>query len=287
MFNDKKYEIRNEKVTVLVKGPDYKGNFAFDGLIVNAEPNIIYKEYVDRREKEDPGKTFVLIQDYLYAKLKKEADAELGVYIEKNINNQDFYTEKMVNCPTNYSFWDTGLNFKDQYPDVVRSGYLNFGKISEGVVQQTINGVNVIFGFIQDAFISMKWEHAHENDDEQVTPMEIFYDRLNEILAIEQYRRGIAHPAYTEIVNLNKWLEGKQSVKIVLKNGTVYECKARTTGAGVQARSIITLYGEIFYIKDSFLLRPKLDEKLPIADLDYLQYGKHSYRVNTDNLVLG
>lgn len=273
------YEIKANDLTILLNNPNSEGKFEFEGLILNRQPDTVYRRYIPYIDEGYEGKKIISISNYLFDKMKAAADEQLEKYIQDNINNMDFYTEKGESG--NYIFWGRyNINFIDKYPKIEDSrSRIGLNDIVEGIASCSINRSICEYDFIQDKITITKYEYG---DNREMTPLEVFYGgSLNHIVAVEQYRKGTAHPAFTEIVNLNKFLEGKKSVKIILKDGQVIEYK---NAYGIYSGDILELYPSGFYIDDNYRMSPRINKHLPISELDYLQFGKNIYRINTDNL---
>ncbi len=274
----KTYEIKKNDITILLSGADGRGKFEFEGLIINSKPDVIFKEYISSFDESIENKTLISMRKYLFSKIKEQADKQLKEYIENNINNTDFYTEKNE---YGYVFWGRQNTWHNKYPEIREDISLCLNDIGEGNILCIINNTECIFNFMKDEFTEIKKQY---NNQEEKTPIDIFYGGgLNFIIAIEQYRKGIAHKGFTEIVNLNNFLEGKKSIKIKLKDGRCIELK---DSYGVSASDIIEMIDGKFYINDSYSMKPRIKDRLPITELDYLQFGKNVYKINTDNLVI-
>ncbi len=265
------YKIQNNDFTILLERPDGNGNFGFYGLIVNNNPDVIYLPYVSEWTKKEEGKIYISLYHYINDKVKKQADVQLKEYIDKNINNQDFYTKKFFR---NHLFADGEL------PIVERDVRLYLDGIGDGIVYFKINSCySGKYDIMQDKIIML--EHSYDN--KEVTLLDVFYgDYLNYIIAVEQYNRGIAHKTFTEIVNLNKFLKGKKSIKIVLKDGRIFKLKKDI----IKAYDILSIIGDKFFINDSYYFKPRLNERVSLSELDYLQYGKMTYKINVENLII-
>jgi len=272
-------EIKNGPVCILVNDPKHNGSFEFSGLMLNSKPDVVYKDHIWGSEPEIPGKTSVSMSVLIYDKLKAMADAELKSFIDSNIERKDFYTQKSEYG--RYTFFEES-RYSDVIPKEQFSLGITYSRITEGVIEGTINHVQFAYDLIQGEFTEIKNCYG---DRDTLAPIDVFYSQPERLerLAIEQYLKGIAHPVFTEMVNLNKFLQGKKSVKLVLKNGSTHELKYDH----INAKNIVNIVGSQFFIEDSYWLKPRLQEGyLPIKDLDYLQFAKKVYRINPDNLVI-
>lgn len=276
------FEMVNGAVTVILGGADQQGKFSFEGVKVSTKPNVLFKSYVHSLDKKVSGElTITSLREHIYGKIKVQADSELKDYIKKHINDTAFYTEK---DEYEYKFFSRGVNSKDAYPEIDENINLTYGSIGHGLVNCTINNRYCVYDLVQDKFISIR--SSSYSDAVDVTPLQIFYGReLNFIIALEQYKLGKAHPAFTEVVNLNKFLEGKKSVKLKMTNGKVHELKS--TSSEVRANQIIECINGVFSMENNYHLSPRLEkDHTGLEFLDCLQFGKQTYKINAANLVI-
>lgn len=277
-MKNKLYELKNNGLTILLKSGSDKGDLKFEGLIVDYKPHIVYKDYLWTSENKN-DKTYMKITDYLYNKLKDEADIQLQEYINNNISNMNFYYKK--DEYNQYTFWSRINSFFDKYPEIDNYINIDLSDVVEGIVNCNVNNAYCIFDFTKDEFIEIKHKY---NEQKKVIPLDIFYGKhLDLILAIEQYNKGIAHKTFTEVINLNKFLKDKKSIKIQLKNGCIIKYK---NWFKVEAGHIIEVYNGEFYITNNYDMTPRPKKPIPITELDYLMFGRKKYKVNINNLVL-
>jgi len=278
-YNEKIYEIKNGEVTILVKSDYRNAKFDFKGLMVSNKPNILFKDYVSSYDEKIEGKSSIQMSTYILEKLKEIASNELKEYLERNINRTDFYYKK--DEYGEYSFWKELYLFKNKMPKIEENITLSYDYIADGIAEGAINGICCVFDFLQDDFISFRKQHDSNNKQKSITPFNIFYKHYrNLILALEQYKRRMAHKAFSEIIRLNEFLEGKKSIKLYFKDGLVVEYK---DNYGIRINSIIEIIENKFYIARNYSFRPELKSKKLISELDYLQYGKNKYIINADN----
>lgn len=286
MGREKNYKLENNGLTVLMNNTyDKYGKFEFKGLIVADKPNTIFKSSVSSLDKTPDGIEFISIRTYLFNMIKNKADKELKEYIDANINNFDFYTEQIPMNEQEYDgkfvFFTNHIYFEESEYYKNQNMEMDLCEIAEGIVELNINSCDITFDFRLNEFT--KITKGSHNDKRIVTPLEVFYSgMLHKILAFEQYKKGIAHKAFTEIINLGKFLEGKKSVKIILKNGR----GTITLKERVSVNGLLTMFKGDFYINDSYQMEPRLNGRLPMIELDYLQYGKNIYKINIDNLII-
>jgi len=271
------FEMVNGPVTIILEGGDSAGKFSFEGIKVETKPNVLYKPYVWGHGKKAAGEvTIVSLSEYIYAKLKVQADADLKDYIAEHINDTTFYKV--------YRFFDRYCSFKDTYPEIDENINLSYENIARGLVNARIaRSSYCVFDLVQDKFQSIKASEYKDAKDK--TPLQVFYgSMLDSIMAVEQYKRGIAHPAFTELVNLNKFLDGKKSVKLVMKSGKVHELK--TKGSEVRASLIVEFRTAKFYLNTSYYMAPRFAYNTEVSELDYLQFGRQTYKIHTANLAI-
>lgn len=275
-----KMEKRNG-ITVYLNNHDYNGDFSFYGLTADNKPGIMFIKCAICRQKAEG--TEIEIAEYLYNKIKTEADKQLNEYIDQHINDTEFYTDKN---DRGKFFFGKRMLFTDEYKEKKPTINISYSYIVDGLVYLSVNNAALIFDFKTDTFADpIKSIHSYE-ENEKLTFMDVLYGcDLDLILATEQYKRGIAHKAFTEIVNLNKWLDGKKSVKLIFKDGS--STKVETGGSNVNSFYILSLIDKNFVVDDSYYMKPRLKYNyIPVSALNYLQFGKNTYRINADNLVL-
>ncbi|GCD12633.1 hypothetical protein [Clostridium tagluense] len=286
---DNKYQLRNGNMTTLLSGADTNGKFEFEGLMIDSIPNVVFKKYIWSHDVQiADGVKYVEIGTYIFDKLKESADQQLKEYIENNINDTVFYTNMNQN---DSCFLTNNHSWEDEYPKIQRNVSTSYSEAGEGIFKITIDGIICVYDFKEAKFIKFEKEYnnSYDKDKKEITPLDIFYRRnLNLILAIEQYRKGTAHNVFTELVNLNKFLNGKKSVKINFKNDIGKKGKIVTlkSNNSVSSNGLFTIFNNEFYINDSYNMQPRLDKRLPLSELDYLQFGKKTYKINVENLVI-
>jgi hypothetical protein len=279
------YEMKNGKVTVILSGSNSDGQFNFESVKVSTKPNVIFRRYT-YGQKAPEGMELVSLGDYIYDKVKATADTALKDYIAKHINDMDFYYEKSEEY--GYAFFDSANNWKDEYPKMDRDICISLSDVAEGIITGSVHGYLFTYDLVKDKFTSLR-SHSY-NGSQEIEPLRVIYGQhLRFILALEQYRLGKAHPAFTEVVNLNKFLDGKRSVKLNMKNGKTYELKTRHNG-DVYAGQIIEFIKGKFYLNDNYDLKPRLNLKygdhMEVSELESITYAKQSYTLNPKNLVL-
>jgi hypothetical protein len=277
------YEIKSGAITVYVGSWNGK-DFSFKGFTAEGDTENYYVIYNSSYDSPPADRKVVEIGKYLYDLYKTEADSELQKYIEDNIDNYDFYSE----CDeyNAFPFWQNIINSAGIEPQSRDNYDINLAEIMNSVVIFSIKGVHCRYNFKENKTISFAWDYTRE--EEPITsPMRIFYRGriLNELIALEQYRRNIAVPAYAELVKLREFLQGKKSLKYVMKSGEIYEYKRDS----IYVSSILNQYysdGELrFNLNNSYHLKPSMKTVQPLIELDYLQYGKQKHYINEQNLL--
>ncbi len=115
----------------------------------------------------------------------------------------------------------------------------------------------------------------------------LYGEELYQVLALEQYKIGKAPTAYIELAKLVKFLEGKTSIKVILKNGTVHKL-IKPHKRTIQAGDILTVMKRKdkteFVLQDNVYLKPRLGENLSLEALNCLQFGKQKHYFNVEGL---
>ena len=277
----KLYQIQNGNITVYV---EWKGKeFKFMGFTVDNDPESYYVIYKSSYDPLPNDKIVVEMGKYLFNLYKTEADNQLQKYIENNINDYTFYGEYQNNS---FPFWSNVINTAGTMPKSDTNYEVDLTDIMDGVVRLSTNGMYCKYNFIER--MSIGFDSHYSRTEPICSAMEIFYrgNVLNELLALEQYKRGVGVPAYNEIVKLKEFLQEKKSVKIVMKSGEIYDLKKDN----ITVRDILNHYyndGKLcFNLNNSYYLKPNMRYVQPLSELDYLQYGKHKHYISEKNLSI-
>ena len=272
-MSDKLYPIKNGDVTLYVE-MSYKGTqFDYKGFTVEGDSNFYMPSLTKFNQINLDGRPCVDVGDYLFDKYKALADAQLLEYLERHIH--DTLSPKDFN-----DFWQQA----GQQPTLKHGRELREKQVIDGLVGIEVNRAVCVYNFA--AHEPAGYKALYRDEELATTPMRVFYgDHLAQLLALEQYKRGLAPPVYTELVRLNAFLEGKKSVKLVMKNGAIHEFKPNYN---LSISGLLYYWPECktpFCLQDAYHLKPGFGSSRPLADLDYLQHGKQQFVINTD--VLG
>ena len=280
MAKKKLYEIKNGNITVYVESRGRE--FKFMGFTVYDNPESYYVVYKSPYDPVPDNRIAVEMGKYLFNLYKAEADIQLQKHINDNINDYAFYCEYQDNS---FPFWSGIINTAGIEPKIKTDYDVDLTGIMDGIVTLSTNNVNCKFDFIERK--SIGFDPHYTRDTPVVSAMEIFYrDRvLNELVALEQYKRGVGVPAYGELVKLREFLQEKKSVKLVMKSGEIYDLKKDS----LIVRDILGHYhseGKLcFNLNNSYYARPHMKYVHLLSELDYLQYGRHKHYINEANLL--
>jgi hypothetical protein len=280
IMSRKFYEVKNGEIKITLEQPDRQGKLSFKKLeLANGKVFYMSPNYTDNSQTG--------VYKYVESKLFELAKQELQEYIKANINNYSFYNERHPQDKSDRVFWGHNMWATDEMPVMELRDYnYEYDEIMEGIFKGQFNGHPFKFDFKTDSFIELLSTDSYRKECRTLTPLEVMFDRypdLKRIIAIEQYKAGKAHPAFTEIVNLNLFLKDKKSIKIHLKDKRVIEYK--------NDRLSFSLLFDLDRGHDEFVLnyiRFNLhrDSDLSINNIDFLQYGRNQYRINTENLKI-
>ena len=269
----KLFPIKNGRVTLYVH-TNNGTQFDFKGFTVKGDGNF-YMPYISAYFGIDlDGRPCTSIEDHLFEKYKPLADAQLAEYLEEHIHGTLIATDFS-------SFWYTAgktLAF-------IYDKNLHLDRMLDGLVGIEINHTICIYNFAAGKPVG--YRALYRNEELATTPLKVFYgDRLIQMLLLEQYRRGLAPPVYAELARLNTFLEGKKSVKLVMKDGAVHEYKHHN-GGDIYLSTLFNYAPNSampFCLNDCYDIRPRFNRSRPLADLDYLQYGKHRFVIDLEAL---
>ena len=273
MKKDRKlFPIKNGKLTLYVH-TNNGTQFDFKGFTIKGDGNF-YMPYITYGGTGIDGRPCVSIEDHLFEMYKALADAQLAEYLANHINDTLIATDFS-------SFWyDAGKPLAFRYDKNLR-----LEQVIDGLVGIEVNHTVCFYNFA--AGKPAGYRALYRNEDLETTPLQAFYsDRLIQMLLLEQYRRGLAPPMYVELARLNTFLKGKKSVKLVMKDGTVHEYKHHS-GCDIYLSTLFSYTPDSampFGLNNCYDLRPWFDRSRPLVDLDYLQYGKHRFVIDTKAL---
>lgn len=267
------YELKHGDITLLLSPKDgvyYLHDFTYGNVTFN---NM--NQYAERKINENDGRESVGLYIYVKEKLKEIFESQLSEYISANIHNYDMYT--IVDSSGGLTFYKKnsylfGEDMND--PDVFIHD-LTF--LLEGIIVIKINNRFLNYNFIKNTVTMNSCE------SNKTSPLDIYYNfSVNVLLANEQYKNGIAPPAYCEIVSMIQFLQNKKSIKIILKNGKSYVLKPTYGPVSFgQIFGISSKTGKInLYLNDYHAYRPRLPGRLEIEELDYIQYGRQIKRLD-------
>jgi hypothetical protein len=280
MEKEKLYEIKNGAVTLYVD--KWLGKeFRFKAFTVESDKdNYFVESNISDRYCPDNRKS-VHIEDYLYKLYKAEADVQLRNYIDKNINRYDFYNETDNN---DFKFWGNVINNAGLEPLCHHHCELNFSELTEGIVRIVMNHIHCRYSFVEKKTLEYI-PPSYAKSEKIKSALEVMYSgKLNEYLALEQYRLGLAVPAYDELAKLREFLKDKKSVKLVMKSRKIHELKKDS----LQVTDILKHFSYddklCFWLNNDYWLKPRIEQCQPLEQLDYLQHGKHQHYINREKL---
>jgi hypothetical protein len=270
------FKIKSGIYTILVSSGHIGGRFEFEGLKFNSEPNVVFSPHVHKGDVIEEGITYKSIEDMISDKIREKADKQLQAWVEKNISNTAFYTS--LEHGNNDTFWQVNKWYKNAYPTLDNGIHLEYKDISDGIVIATINHFICTYDFAVDGFTSITKLYSTKSE----SAMDIFYkDYLYSILAVEQHRRGFGHKAFTELVGINEFLDGKKSVKLNMKDGSVVEF---SNGNGLSVTDILWTGNNEFILADNKYLSDRRKARSSASEIISLQHGKTVYPIMPFNL---
>jgi len=271
------YTIRNGKVTLHVN-PDYSGKqFEFVGLTVEGDESF-YMESADefyQKRYDVSDRRCVGLGSYLKGVYKALADAELAAHLEEHIHDRDFYICDRRDTP---QVWYSA----GQSPEYRRYSKLVLVSVIDGIVGYELDQTVCLYDFVNKK--PLGFQSAHNGKTVRTTPMRVFYGLyLDQLMALEQHKRGTAPSAYSELVRLAAFLDGKKSVKLVMKDGGVHELKPHN-GCDVSISRLLSIVptdeSYPFTLHDDYDLKPRFERGRHLTDLDCLRYGRHSFMLD-------
>jgi len=276
MKKDRKlFPIKNGKVTLYGQMNNNGTQFNFRGFTVKDDGNLYMPGVSEFNRIDLGGRPCVDIKDHLFGIYKALANAQLKEYLDQHICDGL--------SPSDFKlFWHSA----GRQLDINDCKEIRLGRVSEGVVGIEINRIVCNYNFVTHKPVGYhEYNCAHK--ELITTPLQVLYgNRLIPTLALEQYRRGLAPPIYTELARLNAFLEGRKSVKLVMKGGAMHEYKHHS-GYEIYLSMLFNYAPDNampFELDDCYDLKPQFGRNRPLAALDYLQYGKHRFVIDLEAL---
>jgi hypothetical protein len=278
-MSDKLYQIQNGAVTLYVEMKYDGTTFEFRGFTVDGDENF-YQPYISPYNNSSGGnRPCIGLDQYLFDKFKALADEQLKEYLDQNLRNMSIYE---VRGDVVDSLWSTA----GKEPDIRIQKYIQRSRVIDGIVGLEVNHAVCLYDFVRKEAAGYRKEYQDEELD--TTLLQVFYgEHLARLLALEQHKRKLAPPFYTELVKLNRFLDGKKSVKLVMKDRSVHEYKHHN-GNEVSAHSLLDFNAknaaEPFSLADSYDLKPRFGGKRAVTELDYLQHSREKHYIDPDAL---
>jgi hypothetical protein len=271
-MNGQLYPIHNGDVTLYVRQSGYSGTqYEFVGIKVADDDNF-YMPHVSHFNAYIPEKVpCVGLSEMLFEHYKALADTQLQDYLDRHLNDA-------LDPEAFKQFWhQAGV-----LPKMKHNKNLNLERVIDGLIGIEINSTICFYNLAAHEPAGYQ-ERYHSEQDVATTPLRVFYDNyLQQLLALEQNKRGLAPPVYTALARLNEFLAGKRSLKFVMKDGAVHELKPHYSG-DVTLHQLLRYEPQAampFSLNNSYDCKPQLGRDRPLTDLDYLQYGKQRFVID-------
>ena len=269
------------KAKFKIRGYDNQINQDFNWCYFKDKPEDIFclseriiKEQSSRTNLDneifEKKNVIINLKETIYNKLKKILNDNIDKFIEKNINNLAYLFETDKSDYETISLYEMGKDIRENKYyglDVNIRIILNnfkYKDISMGEIQLSTRTGNVNFIFDM---------RKMEFEDEEIKIFKAIYglSSLKKILAYEQYKRGLTPPFYNEIAKINKFLEGKKTVTLLLNDGESKQVPAQISNI------LATDYKE-FWINTQM-------KNMDISNLRAIGYGKKELIINIENLI--
>lgn len=286
-------------IILIGKQPSLKNNFKSEFetkwlLIKNLEDKIFClnsfelkydEEFVSKIEKKYQ---IIDLASRIKGKIKTIINNELCNIYEENKYKNNLLSDYIINERVDYS---TGEIIKDKEYEILTEAFrfgdkirddeyktryinLDISEISKGII--SIYDKKVKYDVINDKFLTT---------DKDILNAAYSNKEIKLILLYNQYEEGIGSDFYNEIVKINNFIKDKQTIKVELKNGTIFKTEARL-------KEII----EILPNGDSYIPstnNKKIEKGTKINyceykanEIRYLRFGKKELEINGEHLLL-
>lgn len=264
------------------------------GILKKRPTEIIFFDGVEidkelKKEINDKKIPVVDIKEIIRYQLTNILEEELRKFVEKNINNISYFFEDLEQSDSNNNKYYRTPDFLDPMyigEDVLQEE----NKSIDSKVKNTLENVmydEISNGIVKYGYFSCSKQSVKVNLYEKkiITPAneiltEMYSEKLlKNVLAYEQYKRGITPSFYNEIAKINEFLKGKKHVTVIMNDGTEGKAEA-------DINDILYFYDGEISIRTYFLNVPNSDinNYKNINNLKCLRYGKNELNININNL---
>lgn len=286
------YQIVNGPITIYVI-PDYSGvNFHFKGFTLEQEPAIFYTndrslviaDVDDLLKDRKP----VIISDFLAGFYQAQADAEREKYVKQQLAK----CKEIDDSENFWEFWDIALKRAGRSIRPHNVGFGGLQNIANGIAECMIGDFRGSYDFISQKHLGFYAQNDWKKEEEfKNKAMHLLYDGNYELhfLAEEQEKQGIAPPAYSEIVRISKFLEGKRNVRLILQDHFEYNLKAPRYSSDLMVSDLISTTcndGRVSLRVNPHcrVSKPRISDNLTLDDFKCLVHGKRKLFFNISTL---
>lgn len=262
-----------------------------DWLMLKNEPNKIFCLYEDlleddsRRDELDQrifksDIEIINIKNVIRTQLKEIIKTEINEFLDRNINNISHYFEcskqedtrnlKFNKVPSYIDVNEVGLDLLNSYSYNVND---KVNLYTNKIKYRDIGNGKIHFNFDQyndktDITFDLK-NMKFEESNLQLLSRLYSKETLKKFLAYEQYKQAITPDYYNEIAKINRYLQGKKTISVLLKDGTEKKIEAET-------KNILNRDYEGFKLN--------ADRDYNIDCLRAIKYGRYEMPINTNHL---
>lgn len=284
-MNEEFYIIETKDIKMFLSPNCKNGNINFDleyFILKNDKEHMFCVQNSTHNCPYLENRKLVHLREYIFNIYKEIADKQLTEFIESNIDNYDFYLNKIGRSIITFP----NINILDNIEKRIEYDFLhiniNFDKfINNGTIELKFDNIYCYYNLISQKHICFK----EDSKNIDISPLYLIY-RGDEykLLVFEQYKIGKAPHAYIELIELNRFLKNKASVKLVMKDNKIYTYKS--SSSNLTASYLISFSSDNtgnpleFELIGRYFLTPKPQKDITLEDLDYLQYRQFKHKIN-------
>lgn len=262
-----------------------------DWCVLKNDPNKIFcldEDILD--EKSYKGKTdqkilnsnlqILNLKEIIRNQLQEIIQNEINKFIDTNINNISYFFEKSKSVDSNTPKFNKIPSFIVVYEVGIDLLKTNSYSIKEKVNMfvknikfRDIGNGKIHFGFdryrnTDDVTYDLKTMKFEESNSELLSKL-YSKETLKKFLAYEQYKKAITPDYYNEIAKINRFLQNKKTINVLLKDGTEKKVGAET----------YNILG-----KGNIGFKLNVDKDNNIERLRAVKYGRNEVSINANHL---
>lgn len=262
------YEIKHNELTLYLN-PTRDSMLSILGISTKDDDDRVYT-VMYKEEFTACGFDAVDLRAFLENRLSETAGAEV----------EAFCTKAPSQGMLDQAFWKLATGHAGKEPEPNCSWNLRFN----GIFQYEVEMQKVRGGYQKDEFSTYNFQTQQflAKDDPLHYAKVYFGDMYRFALAECWMKNGLMPPAYVEIAAINRFLEGKKTVKLLMKNGSEHTCQSKHFM--IKASSFM-MFDKNGYSAEKYLASQNENPNVGITDILGFKHGSQLHPINPEPLL--